>query len=172
MAGGVYRLVRREFRWGDASTLQLEPRAGLELPPTMRIYALERSLSREERLDEVSAAASEMCRPARRLAMFTSSWPRVVHMPLREMNRLLSPTTNRLLRAKPKPFPYSTAFSRHAIWAAVAPTLDRSDWARARSSRSSSSKNLLQSSRSASLGQPARIRRGQYHSWQNGVDAG
>jgi serine/threonine protein kinase/tetratricopeptide (TPR) repeat protein len=60
VAGGVYRLVRREFRWRDAPTLALQPRPGLELPPTMRIYALERSLSREERLDEVSAAASDL----------------------------------------------------------------------------------------------------------------
>jgi serine/threonine protein kinase/tetratricopeptide (TPR) repeat protein len=60
VAGGVYRLVRREFRWGDAPTLQLKPRAGLDVPPTMRIYALERSLSREERVAEISAAASDL----------------------------------------------------------------------------------------------------------------
>ncbi|MGO8999827.1 MAG: serine/threonine-protein kinase PknK [Polyangiaceae bacterium] len=60
VAGGVYRLVRREFRWGDAPTLQLKARPGLDVPPTMRIYALERSLSREERLAEVSAAASDL----------------------------------------------------------------------------------------------------------------
>ncbi len=61
VAGGVYRLVRREFRWGDAPTLQLEPKEEIEnLPPTMRIYALERSLSREEKLAEVSAAPSDL----------------------------------------------------------------------------------------------------------------
>ncbi len=60
VAGGVYRLVRREFRWGDAPTLQLKARPGLDVPPTMRIYALERSLSREERVAEVSAAASDL----------------------------------------------------------------------------------------------------------------
>jgi serine/threonine protein kinase/tetratricopeptide (TPR) repeat protein len=60
VAGGVYRLVRREFRWGDAPTLQLTSRPGLDVPPTMRIYALERSLSREERLAEVSAGASDL----------------------------------------------------------------------------------------------------------------
>ena len=60
VAGGVYRLVRREFRWGDAPTLQLKARSGMDVPPTMRIYALERSLSREERLAEVSAAASDL----------------------------------------------------------------------------------------------------------------
>ncbi|MEO6417871.1 MAG: protein kinase [Polyangiaceae bacterium] len=61
VAGGVYRLVRRDFLWGDAPTLNLEPKAGVEnVPPTMRIYALERSLSREERLVEVSNAPSDL----------------------------------------------------------------------------------------------------------------
>ena len=61
VAGGVYRLVRREFRWGDAPTLSLQPVESLEsVPPTMRIYALERSLSREERLAEVSNAPSDL----------------------------------------------------------------------------------------------------------------
>jgi len=60
VAGGVYRLVRREFRWGDAPTLALKSRPGLDVPPTMRIYALERSLSREEKLADVSGAASDL----------------------------------------------------------------------------------------------------------------
>jgi eukaryotic-like serine/threonine-protein kinase len=60
VAGGVYRLVRRDFRWGDAPTLRLEPAAHLEVPPTMRVYALERSLSREERLAEAQAGASDL----------------------------------------------------------------------------------------------------------------
>ncbi|WP_394824151.1 serine/threonine-protein kinase PknK [Pendulispora albinea] len=61
VAGGVYRLVRRDFRWGDATTLQLDPRASVDnVPPTMRIYALERSLSREERLAELSAAPNDL----------------------------------------------------------------------------------------------------------------
>jgi len=61
VAGGVYRLVRRDFRWGDAPTLQLEKAPAVEnVPPTMRIYALERSLSREERLAEASHAPSDL----------------------------------------------------------------------------------------------------------------
>jgi len=60
VAGGVYRLVRRDFRWGDAPTLQLDPTAGVDVPPTMRIYALERSLSREERLADVQGVASDL----------------------------------------------------------------------------------------------------------------
>jgi len=61
VAGGVYRLVRRDFRWGDAPTLQLEPPGGqATVPPTMRIYALERSLSREERLVELSTLPNNL----------------------------------------------------------------------------------------------------------------
>jgi tetratricopeptide (TPR) repeat protein len=60
VAGGVYRLVRRDFRWGDAPSLQLDVSAGADVPPVMRIYALERSLSREERLAEVQATSSDL----------------------------------------------------------------------------------------------------------------
>ncbi len=61
VAGGVYRLVRRDFRWGDAPTLQLEAAPAVEnVPPTMRIYALERSLSRDERLAEASHAPNDL----------------------------------------------------------------------------------------------------------------
>ena len=60
VAGGVYRLVRHEFGWGDAPTLQLKAPPGVELPHTMRIYALERSLSREERLGDVVNAPSDL----------------------------------------------------------------------------------------------------------------
>ncbi len=60
VAGGVYRLVRRDFRWGDAPSLQLDVAAGIDIPQAMRIYALERSLSREERLAEVQGASSDL----------------------------------------------------------------------------------------------------------------
>ncbi|MFO0674991.1 MAG: protein kinase [Polyangiaceae bacterium] len=66
VAGGVYRLIRREFRWGDAPTLRID--GGTEnhegfadsVPPTMRIYALERSLSRDERLAETANAPNDL----------------------------------------------------------------------------------------------------------------
>jgi len=60
VAGGVYRLVRHEFGWGDAATLTLSPPKGLELPRTMRTYALERSLSRGERRGEALAAPGDL----------------------------------------------------------------------------------------------------------------
>ena len=65
VAGGVYRLVRRDFRWGDAPTLDLKADVGVpervqNLPPTMRIYALERSLSREEKAAEQANAQNDL----------------------------------------------------------------------------------------------------------------
>jgi serine/threonine protein kinase/tetratricopeptide (TPR) repeat protein len=60
VAGGVYRLVRRDFRWGDAPSLQLDVNGAVDVPPTMRIYALERSLSREERLADIQGASSDL----------------------------------------------------------------------------------------------------------------
>lgn len=65
VAGGVYRLVRRDFRWADAPTLDLKADAGApdrvqNLPPTMRLYTLERSLSREEKAAEQESAHNDL----------------------------------------------------------------------------------------------------------------
>jgi serine/threonine protein kinase/tetratricopeptide (TPR) repeat protein len=60
VAGGVYRMVRREFRWGDAPSVQLDASGIVDVPPTMRVYALERSLSREERLAEAQAGPGDL----------------------------------------------------------------------------------------------------------------
>jgi tetratricopeptide (TPR) repeat protein len=60
VAGGVYRIVRREFGWGDAPSLAVKPPPGTLLPGTMRVYALERSLSREERSLGSASAPSDL----------------------------------------------------------------------------------------------------------------
>jgi serine/threonine protein kinase/tetratricopeptide (TPR) repeat protein len=63
VAGGVYRQVRRGFRWRDAPTLDLhrpETAPIQNLPATMRIYTLERSLSREEKAQEQAAAQNDL----------------------------------------------------------------------------------------------------------------
>ncbi len=62
VAGGVYRLVRPDFRWTDAPTLDLRVDSSVSdrlqhLPPIMRVYALDRSLSREEK--EAAQAGAE-----------------------------------------------------------------------------------------------------------------
>ncbi len=61
VAGGLYRLVRREFRWGDAPSLEFPEDANVaNLPPAMRIYTLQRSLSREERESELGATPNDL----------------------------------------------------------------------------------------------------------------
>jgi tetratricopeptide (TPR) repeat protein len=60
VAGGVYRLVRREFRWSDVPSLELDPSTAIDVPRAMRIYGLERSLSREERVAEVQGGPSDL----------------------------------------------------------------------------------------------------------------
>ncbi len=65
VAGGLYRLVRRDFQWGDAPTLPLpEPEKDVPEKPgaakTLRVYALVRALTREERLAELALAPGEL----------------------------------------------------------------------------------------------------------------
>jgi tetratricopeptide (TPR) repeat protein len=60
VAGGVYRLVRRDFRWGDAPTLALEPRPELQVPREMRLYTLLRPLTKEERMTELAQAPNDL----------------------------------------------------------------------------------------------------------------
>jgi serine/threonine protein kinase/tetratricopeptide (TPR) repeat protein len=60
VAGGVYRLVRRDFRWRDAPSLEIRDPGEREIPRQMRLYALERPLTREERLDEVAIAPNDL----------------------------------------------------------------------------------------------------------------
>jgi serine/threonine protein kinase/tetratricopeptide (TPR) repeat protein len=59
-AGGFYRLLRLDFRWSDAPFVSLDASARPDIPSTMRVHALERSLSREERLAEVQARSSDL----------------------------------------------------------------------------------------------------------------
>lgn len=60
VAGGLYRLVRRDFFWGDAPTIPLVPEANRNLPKNMRMYALERPLTREEKLEQISHAPRDL----------------------------------------------------------------------------------------------------------------
>jgi len=60
VAGGLYRLVRRDFFWGDAPNIEISPTLGLALPPQLRVYSLLRGLTREEKLHEVAHAPTEL----------------------------------------------------------------------------------------------------------------
>jgi serine/threonine protein kinase/tetratricopeptide (TPR) repeat protein len=60
VAGGLYRLLRREFRWGDAPTIELGAGRDVKVPNSMRIYALQRALTREERVAELALAPHDL----------------------------------------------------------------------------------------------------------------
>jgi eukaryotic-like serine/threonine-protein kinase len=60
VAGGLYRLVRRDFFWGDAPNIEISPTLALNLPPQLRVYSLLRGLTREEKLHEVAHAPTEL----------------------------------------------------------------------------------------------------------------
>ncbi len=60
VAGGLYRLVRRDFRWGDAPSLELEDAEARGAPRTMRTYTLLRPLTREERAVEMALAPNDL----------------------------------------------------------------------------------------------------------------
>jgi len=60
VAGGLYRLVRRDFVWGDAPTIKIEDAERLSLPQDMRIYSLLRPHTRQEKLDEMARAPNDL----------------------------------------------------------------------------------------------------------------
>lgn len=60
VAGGLYRLVRKDFLWGDAPTIEIPEAERRNLPRNMRIYSLLRPLTREEKLQEMALAPSDL----------------------------------------------------------------------------------------------------------------
>lgn len=60
VAGGLYRLVRREFVWEDAPTISLDGPSDASLPRDMRVYGLVRPLTRDERANEAALAPTDL----------------------------------------------------------------------------------------------------------------
>lgn len=60
VAGGLYRIVRRDFSWGDAPSIEVPRADELKLPRNLRIYALQRPLTRDERLAQLSFAPRDL----------------------------------------------------------------------------------------------------------------
>jgi len=55
VAGGLYRVVRRDFVWSEVQPLNLSGAAGQRLPRNLHTYALRRPLSREEKQQQALA---------------------------------------------------------------------------------------------------------------------
>ncbi len=60
VAGGLYRLVRRDFVWADAPAIGIDDAVARNLPENMRVYVLIRPLTREERHKETERAAGDL----------------------------------------------------------------------------------------------------------------
>ncbi len=78
VAGGFYRLVRRDFIWGDAPTIEIEDAESRDLPRHMRIYALERPLTREERTRALALASTDLVGRDTELAELQAAYHRAV----------------------------------------------------------------------------------------------
>ncbi|MFP6685202.1 MAG: protein kinase [Polyangiaceae bacterium] len=60
VAGGVYRLVRREYRWADGPSIPLRQAKQHKVPDRMRVYMLLRPLTTEERLTELALNPTDL----------------------------------------------------------------------------------------------------------------
>jgi serine/threonine protein kinase/tetratricopeptide (TPR) repeat protein len=60
VAGGLYRLVRRDFVWGDVPSVEFEVPEWSRLPRNMHTYALRRPLTREEKQQQHALALREL----------------------------------------------------------------------------------------------------------------
>jgi serine/threonine protein kinase len=76
VAGGLYRLVRRDFIWGDAPILELEAGTERNLPRHMRLHSLLRPLTREERLKEMAHASTDFVGRSAELADLHAAYHR------------------------------------------------------------------------------------------------
>ncbi len=60
VAGGLYRLARRDFVWQDVPSIEFEVPKWSRLPRNMHIYSLERPLTREEKQQQQAVAMREL----------------------------------------------------------------------------------------------------------------
>lgn len=60
VAGGLYRLVRRDFVWGEVPALTIDEPVKRKLPQQLRIHALVRPLTREERAQAIAQARGDL----------------------------------------------------------------------------------------------------------------
>jgi eukaryotic-like serine/threonine-protein kinase len=79
VAGGLYRLVRKDFVWSDAPTIAIESPRGKQMPANMRIYCLVRSLTREEKMSEAERGTSELVGRDAEMAELQAAFHHVVN---------------------------------------------------------------------------------------------
>jgi serine/threonine protein kinase/predicted ATPase len=60
VAGGLQRILRRDFLWGDERILDVDDTRGAQLPPELRVHELVRALSAEERARIAATSGSDL----------------------------------------------------------------------------------------------------------------
>lgn len=60
VAGGIYRVARRDFKWQDVPSIDLKTLSDADLPRTMRVYDLLRQLTRDEKRTLQSLAPRDL----------------------------------------------------------------------------------------------------------------
>jgi eukaryotic-like serine/threonine-protein kinase len=81
VAGGVYRLVRRGFRWSEGPTLVLDDAAKRNAPERMRVYALLRPLTSDERSAETALNPNDLVGRDAEKADLHAAYHRAVYHP-------------------------------------------------------------------------------------------
>ncbi len=78
VAGGLYRLLRTDFVWGDAPDVRTTGADAEGLPEQLRVYALQRLYSPEEKLREQALTARELVGRDAELADLHAAYHRAV----------------------------------------------------------------------------------------------
>jgi len=81
VAGGVFRLVRREYRWSDGPAIDLADAEQHNVPERMRVYVLLRPLSVEERVAEMALNPTDLVGRDAEKADLHAAYHRAVHHP-------------------------------------------------------------------------------------------
>ncbi len=81
VAGGVYRLVRRDFRWSDGPVIDLADADKQNVPDRMRVYVLNRQLSAEEREAEMALNPTDLVGRDAEKADLHAAYHRAVYHP-------------------------------------------------------------------------------------------
>ena len=81
VAGGVFRLVRREFRWSDGRAIELADAERHSVPDRMRVYVLLRPLTAEERMAEMALNPTDLVGRDAEKADLHAAYHRAVYHP-------------------------------------------------------------------------------------------
>ncbi|MBW2526062.1 MAG: AAA family ATPase [Deltaproteobacteria bacterium] len=81
VAGGVYRLVRRGYRWSDGPVIRLEDALKHRVPDKMRAYVLLRRITSDERMAEMAMAPSDLVGRDAEKADLHAAYHRAVYHP-------------------------------------------------------------------------------------------